>query len=168
MAFTMDNSITEITAAYNAIAEKPVKKFADKKTALARYEALVAKAMVDGGADAGDGPADEADEALKAAAVPAPAVTKAPRAKLEASILVGGGLSSPEESRRAPLGDTAERVKALVALYGGKGPFKMADAAVALGVEAQEVKRRVKRLRSWYGELAVTRKGGEVTINVSL
>ncbi|HRW13850.1 MAG: hypothetical protein KDJ78_00900 [Rhodobacteraceae bacterium] len=40
----------------------------------------------------------------------------------------------------------------------------MQDAAAALGVEVAEIKRRVKRLQSWYGKDMVERKGGSIKI----
>lgn len=67
-------------------------------------------------------------------------------------------------SRRRPLGDTAARVQELVTKFGGK-TVTMAEAATALGVEVQEVKRRVKRLQSWYGTDVVVRHAGSITIN---
>lgn len=97
----------------------------------------------------------------------AKAAPRSERAKINATLELGGGLSSPLESRRTPMGDTAERVQALVAKFGGKGEVKMSDAAAALGVDTDEVKRRVKRLRSWFGPEAVTRKGGTIIINVT-
>jgi hypothetical protein len=66
-------------------------------------------------------------------------------------------------SRRRPLGDTAARVQELVAKFGGQ-TVTMKDAAAALGVEVAEIKRRVKRLQSWYGKEMVERKAGSITI----
>lgn len=132
-------SLVQLTAHYNTLpGVTPVKKFPSKAVAL--------------------------DRIAKAAPAPKKA---APRVKVAATLELGGGLTSPLESRRTPMGDTAERVKALVAKFGGKGAVTMADAATALGVDTDEIKRRVKRLRSWFGPEAVTRKGGTIVIHVT-
>jgi hypothetical protein len=137
-------SLVELTAHFNALpGVTPVKKFPSKAVALARIE--------------------------KAAPKPARAVKQkpAPRVKVAATLELGSGLTSPLESRRAPLGDTLERTQALVAKFGGKGSVTIAEAASALATDAQDIKRRVKRLRSWFGPEAVTRKGGSIIIHVT-
>lgn len=96
------------------------------------------------------------DRIAKAAPAAAP---KPVRQHLVLEAVEGQSLAS----RRRPMGDTAVRVQELVAKFGGQ-TVTMADAAAALGVDVAEIKRRVKRLQSWYGKDMVERKGGSITI----
>jgi hypothetical protein len=97
--------------------------------------------------------------ALDRIAKATPATTKPVRQHLVLEAVEGQSLAS----RRRPLGDTAARVQELVAKFGGQ-TVTMKDAAAALGVEVAEIKRRVKRLQSWYGKDMVERKAGSFTI----
>ena len=103
--------------------------------------------------------------ALDRIAKAAPAKAKKPAAPRSKVTVIGAG-EAVLDSRRTPTSDTAERVRSLVAKFGGKGEVSVTDAAAALGVEADEIRRRVKRLRSWFGKDAVTRKGGAIVIHV--
>lgn len=97
--------------------------------------------------------------ALDRIAKATPAAAKPVRQHLALEAVEGQSLAS----RRRPMGDTAARVQELVAKFGGQ-TVTMQDAAAALGVEVAEIKRRVKRLQSWYGKDMVERKGGSIKI----